>query len=116
MGGSAPADPASAERMAAFAGFIHGLAGDEPAQSEDCLVLNVWTGGLDTSASRAVMVWVHGGAFDTGSGSWPLYDGVPPAHPDDTLFATINHPLRILGFLPLAQLPGEEDARAGDPG
>jgi para-nitrobenzyl esterase len=46
----------------------------EPAeQSEDCLVLNVWTPGLD--GKRPVMVWLHDGGFASGSGSGALYEG-----------------------------------------
>src|SRR5690349_10418674 len=33
-------------------------APDEPASSEDCLFLNVWTPGVD-DAKRPVMVWLH---------------------------------------------------------
>src|SRR5215469_11610315 len=36
-------------------------------QSEDCLSLNVWTPACD-DAKRAVMVWIHGGAFVLGAG------------------------------------------------
>src|ERR1700735_1804891 len=95
MGGSQPADPQGRARMAEFAGFLHGLAGDEPAQSEDCLVLNVWTAGFDTQKSRAVMVWLHGGAFESGSGSWPMYDGTPLAARDDVVVVTVNHRLGV---------------------
>ena len=38
-----------------------------PGQSEDCLVLNVFTPAL--TGKRPVMVWLHGGGFSTGSGS-----------------------------------------------
>lgn len=116
MGGSEPADPAAAERMAAFGAFLHGLAGDEPPQDEDCLVLNVWTSGLDTDTSRAVMVWIHGGAFDTGSGSWPLYEGTPLAARDDAVVVTINHRLGVLGFLHLDDIAGEQYAGSGNAG
>src|SRR5712691_11347261 len=44
-------------------------------EDEDCLVLNVFTPGVDASRKRAVMVWLHGGGFATGSGSSPIYDG-----------------------------------------
>ncbi|MDO8363361.1 MAG: carboxylesterase family protein, partial [Actinomycetota bacterium] len=101
MGGSAPTDPAAVERMRTFAEFLHGLSGDEPAQSEDCLVLNVWTPSLDADRSRAVMVWIHGGGFETGSGSWTLYDGTPLAQRGDAVVVTINHRLGVLGFLHL---------------
>jgi para-nitrobenzyl esterase len=116
MAGSAPADPEAAARMAEFAGFLGGLAGDEPAQSEDCLVLNVWTGGLDRDVTRPVMVWVHGGAFTSGSGSWPMYDGAPLASRGDAVVVTINHRLGILGFLHLEDAAGEQYRGSGNAG
>ena len=36
-------------------------------QDEQCLSLNVWTPSAD-DAGRPIMVWIHGGAFRTGSG------------------------------------------------
>src|SRR5690606_5339489 len=50
--------------------------GDDEAQSEDCLFLNIWTRGLRDNARRPVMFYIHGGAYSSGSGSHPLYDGV----------------------------------------
>jgi para-nitrobenzyl esterase len=92
--------------MVAFAGLLQGMAGQEPPQGEDCLVLNVWTGGLDTQTSRAVMVWLHGGAFESGSGSWPLYEGTPLAARGDAVVVTLNHRLGVLGFLSLDEIGG----------
>jgi len=40
-------------------------------EDEDCLVLNVFTPGVDAGGKRPVMVWLHGGGFSTGSGSSP---------------------------------------------
>ncbi|MHB8463961.1 MAG: carboxylesterase/lipase family protein [Acidimicrobiales bacterium] len=116
MGGSEPADPEAAARMAEFAGFLGGLAGEEPAQDEDCLVLNVWTGGLDSATPRPVLVWVHGGAFTSGSGSWRMYDGTPLAERGDAVVVTINHRLGILGFLHLEDVAGEEYRGSGNAG
>ena len=44
------------------------------AESEGCLVLNVFTPGLADNRRRPVMVWLHGGGFRSGSGSSRLYD------------------------------------------
>jgi para-nitrobenzyl esterase len=114
-GRSGPADAETSARMEHFSAFIAGLAGDEPPQGEDCLVLNVWTGGLD-SASRAVMVWVHGGAFTSGSGSWPMYDGTPLASRGDAVVVTMNHRLGALGYMHLEDVGGEEYRGSGNAG
>jgi para-nitrobenzyl esterase len=116
MGTSEPDDEEGKRRKEAFGQFLHGIAGDEPAQSEDCLRINIWSKGLDSSKSRAVMVWLHGGAFESGSGSWPLYDGTPLASRDDTVVVTINHRLGVLGFLYLDEVGGEEYTGSGNAG
>jgi para-nitrobenzyl esterase len=77
------------------------------AQSEDCLVLNVWTPALDT-AKRPVMFWIHGGGFSTGSGSSAWYDGVRMAQKQDVVVVTINHRLNAFGYLYLGDLGGGE--------
>lgn len=74
------------------------LAGDEVTSSEDCLFLNVVTPARD-SGRRPVLVFVHGGAFVTGSGSMPWYDGAPLATRGDVVVVTINYRLGALGFL-----------------
>ena len=43
--------------------FIH-----EPMSEEDCLVLNVWTKGINDGKKRPVFIWIHGGGYSTGSG------------------------------------------------
>jgi len=116
MAGTKPGHAEGESRMSAFMQFLHGLAGDEPAQGEDCLMLNIWTAGLDTKKSRAVMVWLHGGAFDSGSGSWPLYEGTPLASRNDVVVVTINHRLGPLGFLYLDEIGGEKYAGSGNAG
>jgi para-nitrobenzyl esterase len=77
------------------------------AQSEDCLVLNVWTPALD-GKKRAVMVWLHGGGFSSGSGSSAWYDGVNLAKKQNVVAVTINHRLNALGYLYLGDMGGGE--------
>src|SRR5271166_6650528 len=48
---------------------------DTTPTGEDCLTLNLWTSGLDRSAKRPVMVWLHGGGMAYGSANRALYDG-----------------------------------------
>jgi len=79
---------------------IEGIAipGDPAGQSEDCLTVNVWTPGSD-DRRRPVMVWIHGGGFTTGSGSFLLYRGGDLARNGDVVVVTINYRLGALGFL-----------------
>src|SRR5512140_3292732 len=87
-------------------------APDEPASSEDCLFLNVWTPGLD-AARRPVMVWLHGGGFANGSGGAAMYDGGNLARTGDTVLVTVNHRLNVFGYLHLGDIFGPEYAQSG---
>jgi para-nitrobenzyl esterase len=83
--------------------------------SEDCLHLNVWTNGLD-ARKRPVMVWLHGGGFTSGNGSYTMYDGGNMARKHDTVNVTINHRLNSFGFLYLADIGGDKFANASNCG
>ncbi len=76
-------------------------------QSEDCLVLNVWTPATD-NGKRPVLVWLHGGGFSTGSGSSAWYDGVRMSQKQDVVMVSINHRLNAFGYLYLGDLGGGE--------
>ena len=66
--------------------------------SEDCLTLNVWTPAKRRPRERLpVMVWIHGGGFQFGSGRWPLYEGTGLARLGVVL-VTLNYRLNIFGF------------------
>ena len=101
----APQNPSPLEAM---------FGADPPPQSEDCLTLNVFTPATD-GGSRPVMVWIHGGAFVTGSGSTPWYDGTSFATRHDIVVVTINYRLGALGFSHLADL-GESFEGSGNCG
>lgn len=69
-------------------------------ESEDCLVLNVWT--PSASGKRPVMVWLHGGNFTAGSGASASTDGANLARNEDVVVITLNHRLNVLGYTDLA--------------
>ena len=84
---------------------------NESNQSEDCLRLNVWTSGPGASRQLPVIVYIHGGAYATGSGSSPLTNGARLAARGDVVVVTVNHRLGPLGYASLARLaPGFEDS------
>jgi para-nitrobenzyl esterase len=74
------------------------LGGTALPMDEDCLHLDVYTPGCD-DARRPVLVWVHGGAFVTGTGAMPWYDGCALARRADVVVVTINYRLGVFGFL-----------------
>jgi para-nitrobenzyl esterase len=82
--------------------------------SEDCLHLNVWTNSV--TGKRPVMVWLHGGGFTSGSGSYSIYDGANMARKQDVVTVTVNHRLNSFGFLYLADIGGEKFAHASNAG
>ena len=82
-------------------------------ESEDCLVLNVFSPGLSDGRKRPVMVWLHGGGFATGSGSGPILDGTSLARHGDVVVVTINHRLNVFGFTYLGESEGSDFASSG---
>src|SRR5262245_1322659 len=81
------------------------------AESEDCLTLNIWTGGLSPADKRPVMVWFHGGGFLVGSGSLPIFNGETLAR-RGVVVVTVNYRLGRLGFLAHPGLSAEQPHRA----
>ncbi len=86
------------------------------SESEDCLVLNVWTPGINDGRKRPVMFWIHGGGFTSGSGSARLYDGANLARRGEVVVVTINHRLGALGYTYLRDAGGEAFAASGNAG
>jgi para-nitrobenzyl esterase len=92
-----------------------GFDGNRPEIGEDCLVLNVWTPAPD-EARRPVLVWLHGGGFEAGTGSVMLYDGVNLCRRGDVVVVTVNHRLGVMGHLHLDDIAGDEYEGAGNAG
>jgi para-nitrobenzyl esterase len=90
-------------------------------ESEDCLVLNVWTRGITPQGKgdggkRPVMFWIHGGGFTAGSGSSPGYDGTNLCLRGDVVVIGINHRLNAVGHMHLGDIAGADFAQSGNVG
>lgn len=68
-------------------------------QDEDCLRLTIWTPGTD-AARRPVVIWLHGGAWQSG-GILPWYDGARLAAQGDVVVVAVSYRLAALGWLTL---------------
>lgn len=78
--------------------MTHGreLSEEEMSEKNSC-VLNVWT--TDKKACKPVMVWLHGGGFESGTSAWNPGMGLAKK---DVVVVSVNHRLNILGFLDLS--------------
>ncbi|CAH1962624.1 unnamed protein product [Acanthoscelides obtectus] len=80
-------------------GYIYG--------TEDCLVLNVYTPRISNDSSKLlpVLFWIHGGAYEWGSGvhifGFGFFDQFDPGFfmDEEIVVVTINYRLGALGFL-----------------
>jgi para-nitrobenzyl esterase len=91
-------------------------AGSPALQSEDCLVLNVFTPALSGGRKRPVMVWLHGGGFSSGSGSGRILDGTSLAQTHDVVVVTLNHRLNVFGYTWLGDAMGSDFALSSSVG
>ncbi|MBO2440434.1 carboxylesterase/lipase family protein [Actinomadura nitritigenes] len=89
----AAAAPWKGVRSAAEPGPICAQPGAK-GSSEDCLYLDVTAPAR--AGRRPVVVWLHGGAFSSGSGS--EYDAARMAEKGDVVVVTVNSRLGALGF------------------
>ena len=85
------------------------LSEAEMSEKNSC-VLNVWT--TERNARKPVMVWLHGGGFDSGTSAWN--PGMALAQ-KDVVVVSVNHRLNILGFLDLSSC-SEQYRQSGNVG
>ena len=70
--------------------------------SEDCLYLNVWVPKTHPRLRRsAVLVWIYGGGFYSGTTTLNLYDGKILAAMNKIIVVSIGYRVGALGFLAL---------------
>ena len=93
----------------------------EDEMSEQCCKLNVWTpyiqprpagAHIKPAEPKPVMVWLHGGGFDSGTPAWD--PGMCLAK-KDVVVVSVTHRLNILGFLDLSTC-GEKYKHSGNVG
>ncbi len=84
-----------------------------PDESIDCLSLNI--ASKDVSADMPVMIWIHGGAYITGSCNSVVYDlDYLPLH--EIVLVTINYRLGPFGFLKLDEVTNGQIKSTGNEG
>ena len=69
----------------------------ERPQSEDCLYLNVLSPAKAHTDKLPVMVWMHGGGYETGTGNDPLYN-MPRLPQHGIVLVTVNMRLGPIGL------------------
>jgi para-nitrobenzyl esterase len=107
-GWSAPRDATAFGPSCLQAGALLGLAATDV--SEDCLSVNVFTPKVAPAQPLPVMVFIYGGAFNSGSSS--TYDAQPMSEKGPVVVVTMNYRVGALGFLALPEL---DSLRTGNP-
>ncbi|PST82736.1 carboxylesterase [Pedobacter yulinensis] len=77
-----------------------------PAESEDCLYLNVWAPATASGKPLPVLVYFYGGGFSSGDGSEARYDGRRLAE-NKVIMVTVNYRLGLFGFFVHPELTAE---------
>jgi para-nitrobenzyl esterase len=92
-----PSVPQAESRLAAVMGAAPGYQDEH-----DSLTVNVFA-PVD-SGPHPVLVWIHGGGFNSGGGGLPWYEGRRLAAEQQIVVVTLNYRLGALGFLYLPEL------------
>jgi para-nitrobenzyl esterase len=74
------------------------------AISENCLFLNVAAPLVRQSSSLPVLVWIHGGAYVSGSSNEYTPDTIVARSSQSVVVVTLNYRLNIFGFLGSTQV------------
>lgn len=86
-----------------------GSASAPHTYGEDCLSLNIWSKASGPK-SKAVMVWIYGGGFSTGTSNAPFYNGNRLAQDEEVLVVSMNYRINMFGF---PNAPGLPDQNVG---
>ncbi len=111
----APQWPRPVSQPGFFAAILPGYGRPRP-MDEDCLTLNLWTPAPD-GGHRPVLVWLHGGGFETGGPSYgDRSDGAALARGGDVVVVSVTHRLGVLGFTDLSGTGDPELGGSGNAG
>ncbi|MCP4959937.1 MAG: carboxylesterase family protein [Actinomycetia bacterium] len=80
----------------------------KPKESEDCLYLTVRTPDMGSGAKLPVMVWIHGGDHQDGSGSEVFYASNALAS-HGVVTVSINYRLGLMGYFAHPELAAESE-------
>ena len=79
-------------------------------QGEDCLYLNIWKAEGSSAATKPVMVWIHGGAYEMSGTVEPEYEGHNFIQENpEVILVSIEYRLGVFGFFHLSHLPDGAD-------
>jgi carboxylesterase type B len=78
-------------RNKALEEYSQGMGGKNHTYSEDCLGLNIWTAPQKGEKSKAVLLWIHGGAFSSGNANADFMDGARYAKDEDVVLVSIHY-------------------------
>ncbi|KAI1768747.1 putative carboxylesterase [Hypoxylon sp. FL1150] len=81
------------------------LSQENVTYSEDCLSLNVWTKPQSGEEKKAVLFWIYGGGFTSGTTDTTGYNGKHLAELEDVVVVSANYRVGVFGF------PGNPDNR-----
>ena len=85
--------------------------------SEDCLYLNIFTPRPIKDIGkrlRPVLLWLHGGHFESGSSVQDVYDGRVLAAASDLMVVSLNYRLGALGFLNIGSNDSDQNVGLWD--
>ncbi|MDI9915234.1 carboxylesterase/lipase family protein [Rhodococcus sp. IEGM 1379] len=71
---------------------------------ENCLLLNVLASQHTSDEPRPVMVFIHGGAYNGGNPSAPMYHGTSLVERGNIIYVSIQYRLGALGYLDFSEL------------
>jgi hypothetical protein len=71
--------------------LIDAIGNPNVTYSEDCLYLNVWTKPQTGDSKKAVMIFIYGGAFDSGTSSYAMLSGAFLADHEDVIIVNFKY-------------------------